>query len=183
LVVCVFFLTINKSFLGFEENLEVLVTRSCVPSSLCTAHDQILSFSTDSWTLNASVHCCNTDGCNNQTLPFPMQANKNDLQCLTCTNDQDTVCNGTVQCVGIQDRCITVNGQVDFNDTFLIRGCASANVCEVLSHLKVRSAFAANFVNISSAPKCCGTSFCNSAWTVRLSICPLLLGLISLIVY
>lgn len=50
-----------------------------------------------------------------------MQANKNDLQCLTCTNDQDTVCNGTVQCVGIQDRCITVNGE--YSCCILIQSC------------------------------------------------------------
>ncbi|KAF1385298.1 hypothetical protein PFLUV_G00106280 [Perca fluviatilis] len=76
--------------------------RSCAPSSLCTVQGQILSFSAAFIKTAASVHCCNTDGCNSPNLMYPdVQTKLNGLQCIGCTHhldDLDPVCNVTVQC-------------------------------------------------------------------------------------
>ncbi|XP_031165282.1 phospholipase A2 inhibitor and Ly6/PLAUR domain-containing protein-like [Sander lucioperca] len=157
--------------------------RSCAPSSLCTVQGQILSNSVAFYKIAASVHCCNTDGCNSQNFTYPDgQTKLNGLQCLSCTHRPDPVCNGTVQCAGVEDRCFDGNW-TDGGDPFPWRGCASANVCEVLSQLKVQTFLEKFNLKLTSAPRCCGSSFCNSAGTVKLSVGPVLLGLIVLVLY
>ncbi|GLD67221.1 phospholipase A2 inhibitor and Ly6/PLAUR domain-containing protein-like protein [Lates japonicus] len=109
---------------------------------------------------------------------------KNGLQCDSCTDAKGNlgVCNNPVQCVGVEDRCIsgTLMGDRE-KRTLPYHGCISANVCDLLSQLK-NGSILANPGSFTSAPTCCKTSFCNSAWTVRLTVSPLLLGLVALIV-
>ncbi|XP_041648141.1 uncharacterized protein LOC121512769 isoform X2 [Cheilinus undulatus] len=74
--------------------------RMCVPPSFCAAQDQIFSATYDVFTRAASIRCCNTDNCNNDTLTFP-DIEPNGLSCFTCYQN---FCN-TLKCVGTQDRC------------------------------------------------------------------------------
>ncbi|XP_051231752.1 phospholipase A2 inhibitor and Ly6/PLAUR domain-containing protein isoform X2 [Dicentrarchus labrax] len=140
-----------------EKNID----RSCVPSFLCAGNNPIFSFSDSDKRLAASFHCCNTDGCNNQHLPYPDIQVKNGLECVSCVNSS---CNETVnvQCVGAQDRCIKAVRQDD--DTLIFIGCASVDVCEVFSQQDVHAASFFFGIPVSnSSSKCCGSSFCNSA--------------------
>ncbi|XP_051231754.1 phospholipase A2 inhibitor and Ly6/PLAUR domain-containing protein isoform X3 [Dicentrarchus labrax] len=137
------------------------IIRTCAPPFLCAKTDQIFSFSDSIERLAASFHCCNTDGCNNQHLPYPDIQVKNGLECVSCVNSS---CNETVnvQCVGAQDRCIKAVRQDD--DTLIFIGCASVDVCEVFSQQDVHAASFFFGIPVSnSSSKCCGSSFCNSA--------------------
>ena len=57
-------------------------------------------------------------------------------------------------------------------------GCVSANLCESITHMNIFPE--AKFLD---TPKCCESNFCNSAWSVKLNVIPLLFGLFTLIVY
>lgn len=59
--------------------------------------------------------------------------------------------------------------------TLSFLGCMSANLCE--NHHMMNPLFGSQLGEL----ECCGTSFCNSATTVRLSAVPLLLGLTTLL--
>ncbi|CAJ1059447.1 hypothetical protein L3Q82_026078 [Xyrichtys novacula] len=96
---------------------------------------------------------------------------RNGLQCFTCSNPLDTVCDTIVQCVGIQDRCFKGNLSLQ-GKTGPVLGCASANLCE--GNIEGEKSLFSMPVQILSAPQCCGTSLCNSAPTFRLSVVPVL---------
>ncbi|XP_026202312.1 phospholipase A2 inhibitor and Ly6/PLAUR domain-containing protein-like [Anabas testudineus] len=103
--------------IAVQENLERQdrshLIKGCLPPFLCDLDNQILSFSDSERSATASVHCCKTDGCNIQDKPFPGHGKKNGLKCPTCTwiSYDKWICNSTVECVGVQDRCIAVNGK------------------------------------------------------------------------
>lgn len=148
----------------------------CVPSSICSPSNQTFSFNFGSYNVTAFVHCCNTHSCNSENVTYPDVQTGNSLQCFTCDDGQSSVCNKTVECVGVQDRC--VSGSVMMrNNIEKAFGCASRNLCESASELH----FLTNHLNFTSGPKCCSSSFCNSAWTFKLSIVPFLLELIMLV--
>ncbi|XP_070689075.1 uncharacterized protein [Pempheris klunzingeri] len=152
---------------------------SCAVSSVCALHGQTLSYRTGFALLAVSFHCCNTDGCNEVFHHSKMQdanTNENGLQCFGCSDPLHNVCNMTIKCLGVQDRCINgtvVDGRAE-GSTHLFTGCASASLCE--AH-QLQAAYVHD-VNFASTLQCCGTSFCNSAWTAKLSVGPLLFGLI-----
>ncbi|XP_037624875.1 phospholipase A2 inhibitor and Ly6/PLAUR domain-containing protein-like [Sebastes umbrosus] len=152
------------------------IVQSCLPSYLC---DQPFSMSFGAWKLASSVHCCNTDGCNNQHIPYPDLQAKNGLQCVSCIT-RGSVCNETIECVGAQDRCFSTNETVH-NSPLSFRGCMSTSRC-VTPHLRDVSVGGIHLMPPGEL-KCCGTSFCNSARAIKLSVVPVLLGLISLIIY
>ncbi|XP_078141882.1 phospholipase A2 inhibitor and Ly6/PLAUR domain-containing protein-like [Centroberyx gerrardi] len=148
------------------------ILKSCVPSSHCsdnTTYSENFGFAS----LAASLKCCNTDGCNSETLPFPTDQASNSLQCFSCDSMGSTECNSKIQCVGMEDRCFS--GRVtDRPYTFPTFGCASANLCDHLTTLPD------GFTHFTSGPNCCQGNLCNSAWAVKLSVFPLLLGLFTL---
>ncbi|XP_042273296.1 uncharacterized protein LOC121900817 [Thunnus maccoyii] len=158
-------------------------TRLCLPSSLFSEGKHTFSFNVGFDAISATVHVCNTDGCNNQDISYPGVQKKNNLQCFTCDDQSSSVCNKTLQCVGAQDRCFsrTVVDSEDRGAVFHSFGCISANLCKVASHLELLPVPIP--VKFSVAPKCCGGNFCNSAWSVKLNVIPLLFGLITLIIY
>ncbi|CAK6964507.1 uncharacterized protein LOC128361983 [Scomber scombrus] len=143
-------------------------TRRCFSSSLFSEGLHTFSLSLGLGTLTTSVRVCNTDGCNIEDIPYPGDLKKNGLKCFTCDDPSSVVCNKIVQCMGVQDRCIKRT----------VLGCVSANLCEDARRLEF-------FLDLKSPrkPKCCGSSFCNSAWSVKLSVMSLLLGLFTLTFY
>ncbi|XP_044217122.1 urokinase plasminogen activator surface receptor-like isoform X1 [Thunnus albacares] len=155
--------------------------RFCLSSSIFSEGNHTFSFNDGFGGGAASVHMCNTDGCNSEIIPHPGVQEKNNLQCFTCDDQSSSVCNKTLQCVGEQDRCFsrTVVYSEDRGAVFHSFGCISANLCKVASHLELLPVL----VKFSVAPKCCESSFCNSAWSVKLNVTPLLFGLITLIIY
>ncbi|XP_053178379.1 phospholipase A2 inhibitor and Ly6/PLAUR domain-containing protein-like [Scomber japonicus] len=156
--------------------------RSCVPSFLFSEGKHTFSLSFGFVTMAASVYVCNTDGCNNEDIPFPDVQRENGLQCFTCDVPFSAVCNQTVQCVGDEDRCISGTAQDKYNVdlTSHISGCVSANYCEVLSRYEL---LPDRRVKFPRPLKCCGSNFCNSAWSVKLNVITLLFGLITLTFY
>ncbi|XP_062279700.1 uncharacterized protein LOC133984407 [Scomber scombrus] len=151
--------------------------RFCVPSSLFSEGNHIISLSTGVVTESVSVHVCNTDGCNDEAIIFP-GIHDNNLQCFTCDDPSSDVCKMTLQCVGVQDRCLSGTVKGSGNTTVHTVGCISANLCEETSDLEYLLG-----VEFIRGPKCCGSSFCNSAWSVKLNVMTLLFGLITLIFY
>ncbi|XP_026202309.1 phospholipase A2 inhibitor and Ly6/PLAUR domain-containing protein-like isoform X2 [Anabas testudineus] len=174
---CCATITAQDTFDGIERPL---VIKSCLPSFLCDLDNQVLSFSDSGKTATASVHCCKTDGCNIQDKPFPGHGKKNGLKCPTCTWNPDGFwsCNSTLECVGVQDRCIAANVDV-YNTVGPIVGCVSAKTCEIFS---IVSDLLVHFVG-NITPSVAGASFCNSAWMINPGIVPLLLGLFALFVF
>ncbi|XP_067086800.1 phospholipase A2 inhibitor and Ly6/PLAUR domain-containing protein-like [Osmerus mordax] len=83
--------------------------------------DYSLNFGVDP--MSESVLCCDSDGCNKQTLPVPSQ-DPNGLQCDSCSSYSDTVCNTPANCVGLEDTCAVVNVS-----TGVVKGCISSNLC------------------------------------------------------
>ncbi|XP_062279685.1 uncharacterized protein LOC133984398 [Scomber scombrus] len=128
----------------------------------------------------ASVQACDTVGCNNKTIPYPGVQQKNGMKCYVCNNRYSPMCNKTVECMGMQDRCIngTAEDEEKKNATIYTRGCVSANLCEDVRRLEF-------FMDVKflRKPKCCGKNLCNSAWSVRLNVMSLLLGLFTLTFY
>ncbi|XP_067452260.1 phospholipase A2 inhibitor and Ly6/PLAUR domain-containing protein-like isoform X3 [Thunnus thynnus] len=160
------------------EYLSKDTVRLCLPSSVISEGKHTFSFNVGFASKAASVHVCNTDRCNSEIIPYPRVQKKNNLQCFTCDNRYSAVCDETVQCVGEQDRCVSGTGKDPYGTAHTF-GCASANLCEVAPRLELLPDWLFKFL---SEPKCCGSSFCNSAWSVKLNVIPLLFGLITLIV-
>ncbi|XP_067086920.1 phospholipase A2 inhibitor gamma subunit B-like [Osmerus mordax] len=106
------------------------VGKSCVAASNCMTPLNVmttqLSVNLGFNNLRQTQLCCNQDGCNNQTLPV---LKSNGLNCPSCINLSDTVCNTTVDCVGVEDNCISVKVPGSINT--VLKGCASANLCNV----------------------------------------------------
>ncbi|KAM3619974.1 uncharacterized protein V6R79_016586 [Siganus canaliculatus] len=143
------------------------VMRTCLPSTLCLKQNEVLSIRY-LFDQNMFLQCCDTDFCNNQAgRHYSLQPGKeNGLECFSCAGPLGTPCNTTVKCVGIQNRCVAATMHHDDNTISDLRGCASANVCETVSNFKGKSK---NSIGVSkvSVEKCCGSSFCNSDWTVK----------------
>ncbi|XP_029004865.1 phospholipase A2 inhibitor LNF1-like isoform X2 [Betta splendens] len=147
---------------AFEGSPAKDVERSCLPSFLCSAPNQFLSFSNAKLSLAEHLHCCKTGGCNHQDFPYPELGKPNGLKCLTCTGlGPDHVCNSTVECVGTQDRCVDVYVKHG-HEVAPYAGCVSSNACDLVSQLKFRQDFAARF-KYTITPRVAGSSFCSSA--------------------
>ncbi|XP_062280691.1 urokinase plasminogen activator surface receptor-like [Scomber scombrus] len=128
----------------------------------------------------ASVHVCNTDGCNIEDIPYPGDLKKNNLQCFTCDDPSSAECKKkTVQCVGDEDRCVSATVEGNKGVQLHTFGCVSGDLCEDLSELKLLLENG-KFIH---PPTCCKGSFCNSAWSVKLNVMTLLFGLTTLIFY
>ncbi|XP_042369088.1 phospholipase A2 inhibitor and Ly6/PLAUR domain-containing protein-like [Plectropomus leopardus] len=119
---------------GIQDTFASQQWKSCVASSTCDPSNQTFSFNFGVYNLTALVHCCNTDGCNSGNVTYPAVQTANSLQCFTCDDfSTSPVCNKTMQCVGVQDRCISWNMMT--SDMIKISGCASRNFCEASPEL------------------------------------------------
>ncbi|CAK6981807.1 uncharacterized protein LOC128361983 [Scomber scombrus] len=148
----------------------------CVPPSLFSVGNHTLSLNIGDGSVTAAVRVCDKDDCNNQTIPYPGDQEKNNLKCYTCDDKSPPVCNKTVQCEGVQDRCINgINATSAGKYAFF--GCVSENLCNA-----ARLEFLMADKGLDQ-PKCCKGNLCNSAWSVQLNVIPLLFGLFTLIFY
>ncbi|CAK6976404.1 general transcription factor II-I repeat domain-containing 2A-like protein, partial [Scomber scombrus] len=127
-----------------------------------------------------SVHLCNTDGCNSEDIPYPGDQKKNGRQCVTCDDPFSTVCTRTVQCVGVQDRCFNMTVEYKHHEmpTSYTLGCISSNFCEDTRRFPYL--ITSNSVRNAKFNVECGG---NIAWSVRLNVMSLLLGLFTLTFY
>ncbi|XP_029933875.1 uncharacterized protein LOC115377920 isoform X3 [Myripristis murdjan] len=150
------------------------VDKVCVSTSKCIVGTANYSIHLGSMRVVAAVECCDADFCNSATPAIPAEPKNNSLQCYSCDS---FTCRNKMQCVGMEDRCFngTAYTWITRAHTF---GCASSNLCEGFSELD--SMIIPGF-NFTDGPTCCEGNFCNSVSTTRLSVFPLLLGLISLI--
>ncbi|XP_067086922.1 phospholipase A2 inhibitor gamma subunit B-like [Osmerus mordax] len=101
------------------------VKKSCVAASNCMTPLNVmttqLSVNLGFANFSQTQLCCDQDGCNNQSPPV---LKSNGLNCPSCVNVSDTVCNTTVNCVGEQDKCISFKVTGSINT--VLKGCASS---------------------------------------------------------
>ncbi|XP_076583287.1 uncharacterized protein LOC143318707 [Chaetodon auriga] len=142
----------------------------------------------------ASLHCSDTDGCNNQNISYPDLQTENGLQCFTCADPHRPACHTSVRRVTKQDRSMSGRGErsrctlIRQNASFCrpqwgVEGPPSRSLAACLQtpvKLSEWAAFIIYHFNFISPPTCCKTSF--SAWILKLSAAPLLLGLFGLVV-
>ncbi|XP_048053999.1 phospholipase A2 inhibitor NAI-like [Megalobrama amblycephala] len=100
-------------------------------------------------TLKMTISCCNTDQCNLQDAPDPSNV-PNGKICYTCDVQS---CSNILNCLGTEDRCITVTGQ-----STVLKGCASKSICDA------RTSVAAN-----ASISCCEGNLCNGDQSVTQS--------------
>ncbi|KAM4566755.1 uncharacterized protein PAE49_010259 [Odontesthes bonariensis] len=139
------------------------IFKDCAPSSQCPiTGNQAFSVSLGFATGLASAQCCNTDGCNSQTLPFPSPQPANSLQCAVC-DPSTSQCSAAIQCSGQENNCFSAT-VTSGSTTYPALGCVTQNTCAAASSLGTLP-FMTNVGTISSGPTCCTTSLCNSPVT------------------
>nr|XP_055069769.1 phospholipase A2 inhibitor and Ly6/PLAUR domain-containing protein-like [Misgurnus anguillicaudatus] len=94
--------------------------------------------------------CCNTDGCNNVSLPEKNNV-PNGLKCDSCNNMEDKECKTPLSCVGAQECCFNMT---DFEvlGNYTLKGCASKNFSGISSNSTI-SLSCYNKGNLNSTPK------------------------------
>ncbi|XP_028299321.1 urokinase plasminogen activator surface receptor-like [Gouania willdenowi] len=136
--------------------------RGCAPPTLCP-NNGTFNFSTDVFDSHKIIdaECCDTNNCNSETLPVPVQQETNGLECYVCIFfSGSNVCTAfTVQCKGAQDRCFIGSASTD-NGVLLVAGCTSTDVCDIAPDHGVLP-FMEEVGNLTSGPTCCGTNRCN----------------------
>uniref|UniRef100_A0A668AHY8 UPAR/Ly6 domain-containing protein n=1 Tax=Myripristis murdjan TaxID=586833 RepID=A0A668AHY8_9TELE len=134
------------------------VDKVCVSTSKCIVGTANYSIHLGSMRVVAAVECSLTVSRLLGFILVPAEPKNNSLQCYSCDS---FTCRNKMQCVGMEDRCFNGTGESScFSelDSMIIPG-----------------------FNFTDGPTCCEGNFCNSVSTTRLSVFPLLLGLISLI--
>ncbi|XP_038840056.1 phospholipase A2 inhibitor gamma subunit B-like [Salvelinus fontinalis] len=173
-------LTATRTIKGPDNTTVVL--KMCSPSSICvTPLNTEVTVSGNLGIIRASSNqlCCNTNGCNNETLSAPSSL-ANGRQCTSYSSFQGFVHNSTVACLGVEDQCLSFSGNVlgSINYMVNLQGCTSTNVCNYIDQL-LPSRYI-NFVQFTcnTAPlPVTVTKAHNTACSIRLSLVPLLLGL------
>ncbi|KAG7323446.1 hypothetical protein KOW79_013148 [Hemibagrus wyckioides] len=118
-----------------------------------------------------NTHCCNTNLCNNKTLPVMPQQSINGRKCYTC-NDID--CSQKLYCEGEEDRCITAI-VAQGTKTMTMKGCTTRNICNT-------TFFRAHGLIITDV-ECCEGNFCNGAEIFTLSFLLIFIALLSSIIF
>ncbi|XP_038623504.1 phospholipase A2 inhibitor and Ly6/PLAUR domain-containing protein [Tachyglossus aculeatus] len=96
--------------------------------------------------LVSNSRCCQSDGCNRETLPAPTNnRTENGLRCPGCMVPFQDSCSGKemASCVGTETHCIYFAGTVQagiINTKFASRGCATETACQVRENVEVPSA-------------------------------------------
>ncbi|XP_051231749.1 phospholipase A2 inhibitor and Ly6/PLAUR domain-containing protein [Dicentrarchus labrax] len=167
------------------------ILKACAPPSLCPATgSQNISASLGFVNGVASVQCCNTDNCNNETTPaFPVAQTTNNMVCYTC-NPGTSQCTTPVVCKGEEDRCFQAS-VINGSSTSPVFGCASSNLCTAAASLGNLPFVQGIGDFTSSGPSCCNTSLCNTVTTtttsdacrIRLAMILLMLGLLILTLF
>nr|XP_015224185.1 PREDICTED: CD177 antigen isoform X2 [Lepisosteus oculatus] len=139
-----------------------LTVKSCMLPEVCTGDP--LSINTGALKLTAKLDCCSTDNCNSNTPPAAYtDTTPSGLKCYYCDG---TVCNKTLTCQGVENRCITA----DLSNQ-IVKGCASNSVCTAtIGDLSQVLGQAFNTT-------CCSGNLCNNAMRTGQSVFLLLVPL------
>ncbi|KAM8827324.1 ly6/PLAUR domain-containing protein 3-like [Synchiropus picturatus] len=97
-----------------------------------------------------NIQCCGTDLCNHQPAPNPSSNTPNGKKCYWCNG---TSCELTVECLGIEDHCVTSTSP---SGGLTLKGCASRQACD-----PVPSPPQANSSSKQAAMECCQGDLCN----------------------
>ncbi|KAJ8388856.1 hypothetical protein AAFF_G00126120 [Aldrovandia affinis] len=144
--------------------------KACATPDRCNSG----SFSFGSARVTVNTECCDTDLCNNQSIPVLAENLPNGRQCFTCEPGNCTGTHEPLACRGPEDRCFTFPFTIG-NVTSTLKGCASQSLCSVAMILNT-PALGLDIV-------CCEGNLCNNALHVRQSVLLLLGSLASIVLF
>ncbi|XP_070822419.1 ly6/PLAUR domain-containing protein 3-like [Chaetodon trifascialis] len=116
-----------------------------------------------------TTKCCPYELCNTEPAPEPSTSNPNGKMCYYCDGKD---CSGTVNCLGNEDHCISVNVISDGEEK-IFKGCASKLLCADPQDRSVTQ----------EEISCCQGDFCNSASSTSAGLLLLVAPLISLVMF
>uniref|UniRef100_A0A672HWP7 UPAR/Ly6 domain-containing protein n=1 Tax=Salarias fasciatus TaxID=181472 RepID=A0A672HWP7_SALFA len=144
--------------------------RGCLPS---TAQCLQGSFNYGYGRIVYNYRCCSTNLCNNQSAP-EASLSPNGKKCFTC-DAMGQNCDATLNCLGDEDRCISITVIHEGGMMLRQKGCASQEICETF------------FTPGSGGPgveyECCQGDFCNSASSTSAGLLLSVVPLISLVLF
>ncbi|XP_069041284.1 urokinase plasminogen activator surface receptor-like isoform X2 [Lepisosteus oculatus] len=146
-------------------NTQDVTVKGCAKPQECV---QSLSVNLGTARTTISLTCCSTDLCNIVAPPAYGDSAPNGLECFTCEG-QD--CTKTLQCLGIEDRCLETSVKVG-EQTVVLKGCVSKNACVAQGSEQLSQYLGVGY-------SCCQGNLCNSAKRVAQNIFLLLLPLAS----
>ncbi|XP_010890167.1 phospholipase A2 inhibitor and Ly6/PLAUR domain-containing protein [Esox lucius] len=143
----------------------ITVSKKCVyvPES-CYLMGQVNTLSVNNGysKVSQSSFCCDTTGCNKDTLPA-LSDKANQLRCYTRINGSREI----LQCVGVEDHCFKYDAPASHGGKVVVyQGCASSDSCSWSEKPPQ--------INLN----CCKGNLCNNALGLGLSSPSLLLGLL-----
>ncbi|XP_015224184.2 phospholipase A2 inhibitor gamma subunit B [Lepisosteus oculatus] len=147
-----------------------LTVKSCMLPEVCTGDP--FSINTGALKLTAKLDCCSTDNCNSNTPPAAYtDTTPSGLKCYYCDG---TVCNKTLTCQGVENRCFTGSGSVN-DQTQTYMGCVSDNTCK--AYKTDLSKILNQIINFNFNMTCCSGNLCNNAMRTGQSVFLLLVPL------
>ncbi|KAI4879261.1 hypothetical protein NFI96_020803 [Prochilodus magdalenae] len=125
--------TTSVSAGGYQQQVSI---KGCAAAPECISGSMNLGLSKT--TINTK--CCSTKLCNSQTLPA-LSRDPNGRRCYTCVGND---CTNTLNCEGIEDRCITVNENRGHSSGLGMAGDVVMRLCDDIKH-KSHKVFFDNF--------------------------------------
>ncbi|XP_066574048.1 phospholipase A2 inhibitor and Ly6/PLAUR domain-containing protein-like [Amia ocellicauda] len=137
-----------------------MTMKSCVKPNVC-GEDVSINFGVHGG-IKFSIKCCGTEKCNTENAPVHTDNTTNSLQCHTCDKEN---CTKTMNCLGAEDHCFK-SSVADGNQTTVVKGCATSNICSDLPLKEFLNSFRVDFrhsENIVKGISCCKGKLCNNA--------------------
>ncbi|XP_072325177.1 uncharacterized protein [Scyliorhinus torazame] len=100
----------------------------------CESVAEPVSFSSGVLSFSSVIRYCTTDCCNTQLTPDSANTTENGLTCIGCASTTAADCTNNqreVKCVGTETQCLSATGTqfIIPSGTIVIKGCATANLC------------------------------------------------------
>ncbi|XP_014070872.1 urokinase plasminogen activator surface receptor isoform X2 [Salmo salar] len=156
---------------GSNSSINERIVKGCMDDHFCQSSPKIsLNIGFQQFTSS----CCNSSGCNSDTFSDDPH---NGLQCFSCTDPEDEVCDQAVTCQGVQDHCLNDTVTASNGRSVTLRGCVSKSMCGSGSDSSSDSG------SDSGSVSCCEGSLCNrnmpmnAAQPVALTVLTLLVGI------
>nr|XP_055069767.1 uncharacterized protein LOC129450786 isoform X1 [Misgurnus anguillicaudatus] len=146
----------NASLKACPANYYCAVIQSGNSSTVqtCLSNEKTCNFTTPTIVnlgfYDVILSCCNTDGCNNVSLPEKNNV-PNGLKCDSCNSTEDRECKTPLSCVGDQECCFNMTDFVLLGN-YTLKGCASKNFRGISSNSTV-SLSCYNKGNLNPTPK------------------------------